>query len=43
MNRSAISFFEKVNNGFLPTETYSEPSPRSKMELLTKLINHLKP
>ena len=33
---SAASFFEKINNGLLSAEAYSEASPTSKMELSTK-------
>ena len=43
MNRSAVSFFEKVSNGLLSAEAYSEPSPTSKKELFTKIVNRLKP
>ena len=43
MKRSAALFFEKVNNGLLPAERYSEPSRTSKIELFTKILISLKP
>ena len=42
-NRSAASFFEKIDNGLLSAETYSEPRQTSKTELFTKIVNGLKP
>ena len=43
MKRSAALFFEKVNNGLLPAEGYSEPCRTSKIELFTKILISLKP
>lgn len=41
-NTSAVSFFEKVDNGFLSKKTHSKPSWTSKMEYFTKSFNDLK-
>ena len=38
-NRSAPSFFEKVNDGLLSAEGYSEPSRTSELDLFMKIVN----
>ena len=42
-NSSVASLFEKVNNGFLSVEWYSEPSRTFEMQLPTEIFNSLKP
>ena len=38
-NRSAPSFFEKVNDGLLSAEGYSELSRTSELDLFMKIVN----